>query len=107
MKKRSGNLFKKEKKGVSNKKHLVWLFVSFFIAIQVFFTIYASTKHSQVVVLEQEKEKLSKENYKIQEELARASSLTKIEEKAQELGFKKAEDTLYVKVDDVFVGTIR
>lgn len=70
--------------------------LALFVVAIVFFTIEMSTLGAQLVELENEEAKLIKERQKISVQLIDASSLSEIGEKAEDLGFKKPSNIIYI-----------
>ena len=76
-------------------KLIIPLFVAFIIAT-VLLTIQTATSGAKIANLETKQEELAKENRELNDRLVRMSSLTKISEEADELGFVKPSDILYL-----------
>lgn len=71
------------------------LFVVLLVA-SVFITIGLVTSGSKLAKLERERATLSKENEDIKRRLVNDSSLTELSEKADDLGFKRPQEIIYV-----------
>lgn len=87
------------KKETSKKKKLTKLIIPLgiaFIVVTVYLTIQTATAGAKIANLEQKQEELAKENRELSDKLIRTSSLTKISEKADELGFVKPSDIIYL-----------
>jgi cell division protein FtsB len=76
-------------------KLILPLFVAFIIAT-VLLTIQTATSGARIANLETKEEELAKENRELNDRLIRMSSLTKISEEADELGFVKPSDIIYL-----------
>ena len=91
------------KKRISlNKKMLLWTFVGLFIAIQVIFTIQTATSGARISSLESKAIELSNINKELEGKLIEATSLSKLQEKAFDLGFVKNVETVYLKSGEIF-----
>lgn len=80
------------------------LFVGFliFLATTVFFAIEAAASGAQLSSLEKEELELTRINSELSEKILEKSSLTKIEEKADEMGFVKSEEIFYIPNQKTF-----
>ena len=76
-------------------KLIIPIFVAFIIAT-VLLTIQTATSGAKIANLEKKQEELAKENRELNDRLIRKSSLTKISEEADELGFVKPSDIIYL-----------
>ncbi len=76
-------------------KLIIPLFVAFIIAT-VLLTIQTATSGARIANLENKQEEYAKENRELNDRLIRMSSLTKISEEADEMGFVKPSDILYL-----------
>lgn len=81
-------------------KLLIWVFGVVTVAAQVFFTIHISANGSRRVALEKRKHDLEKQVRELSQDLVLGSSLTKIEEKADKLGFTKPEKIIYLGLQE-------
>lgn len=71
-------------------------FLIFFVLSTVFVTIEVATSGAKLAKLEKEKISLARENEEIKEKLINGSSLTKLGDKAKEMGFDKPLGIIYV-----------
>lgn len=94
---------KKQKKSILkqiNKRNIIWLFVAAFVGIQVLFTVQTATTGAKLAELEREEKSLIKSNQKLSRYLVKSSSLSEMEETADELGFKKPVNTFYISTEE-------
>jgi len=85
---------------IFNRKTLFWSFAVFFVVTQILFTIQTSATGSELISLEDKEKELFKESQKLSEELIYETSLTRSQLKADELGFIKTTNTVYIKSDE-------
>lgn len=67
-----------------------------FVVVIVFFTIEFSTLGAHVAALEREEADLVREKQNLSNQLINSSSLSEMGEKAEELGFKKPGEIIYI-----------
>lgn len=79
-------------------------FVGFliFLGTTVFFAIEAAASGAQLSSLGKKELELTRLNSELSEKILEKSSLTKIEEKADELGFVKSAEIFYIPVQKTF-----
>jgi hypothetical protein len=70
--------------------------VALFVVATVFFTIEVSTLGAQLAELEREEANLTKEKQNLSNQLINSSSLSEMGEKAEDLGFKKPSEVVYI-----------
>jgi hypothetical protein len=70
--------------------------VALFVIATVFFTIEVSTLGAQLAELEREETNLIKEKQDLSNQLVNSSSLSEMGEKAEDLGFKKPSEVIYI-----------
>lgn len=68
----------------------------------VYLTIVTSAAGAQLSHLEDEERRLTEENTYLKNKLVTSTSLSEIEEKALELGLRKAEKIIYISEEDTF-----
>jgi len=83
-----------------NKRNIIWLFIAVFVCIQVLFTIQTASIGAKLAQLEREAEDLTKNNQGLSRYLVESSSLTEMEETADELGFIKPLNTFYISMEE-------
>lgn len=83
-------------KFVVNKKIVFWSSVSLFIMSYIFLTLQTVASGSKYALLEKEEREISKKIRELNTEVMSATSLTQINEKSEQLGFLKVNDTLYI-----------
>jgi CHASE3 domain sensor protein len=88
----------KKKKINLNKisKTFLWGLLLVFVAITVFFAVEQATRGSEIALLEKEKITLENRKRELTEELVQTSSLNGAEKKAEELGFVKPSNLVYI-----------
>lgn len=67
-----------------------------FISLVVLLNIQAATMGAKLSHLEQSEEQLVKQKHDLEDSVVRTTSLTKISEQAEDLGFSKPADVLYL-----------
>jgi hypothetical protein len=72
-----------------------------FVIATVFFAIEASTLGAHLAKLESEETMLIKEKQEYSNQLVNSSSLSGMGEKAEQLGFKKPSNVIYISEKDV------
>ena len=87
-------------KGIEASLVVVVVFVCFVIAT-VFMTIQTATSGAKLSYLEKEEERLLQERREINEKLLKAGSLSAVSEKAQDMGFAKATNVLYINQENI------
>ncbi|OGM58325.1 hypothetical protein A3A75_04830 [Candidatus Woesebacteria bacterium RIFCSPLOWO2_01_FULL_39_10] len=85
-----------------SKKTLLWAIVGLFIAVQVFFTIQTAATGAKIANFERKVTELVNTNKNLESKLVEATSLSKLEEKAFDLGFVKNTETVYLKAGVTF-----
>lgn len=83
----------------------VWVAIFVFVVVQIFITIQTTSAGAKLVDLEEKVKSLQLENRRLSEELVHNTSLTDVEKSANELGFKKPDNTLFINSND-FVAKI-
>jgi len=91
---------KKDKK--INIVYLTSFFLFILLCVTVFFAIEAAASGATLSELETKVTVLRKENFEINELVVKKSSLTQIQERSQELGFKPADNIFYVSTQQSF-----
>ena len=93
---------RKQKSGKIFDVKPIFIFVMFFIAMQVFFNVQEGTLGVSLAEYQNEVSEIEKEKRELQYELVKSSSLLNLSKKAEELGYIKPNDTLYLKTQDQF-----
>lgn len=89
--------YTKAKFSLTNLKiYFLWCSLAVLCAITVFLTIEMVTGGAETAKLEKEESVLALENRDLSEKVVRGNSLASIQEKAQELGFGKPEEVIYI-----------
>jgi Tfp pilus assembly protein PilO len=97
MKNRVNKKYQIKKASVGFKAPAVLVSIlTMFVVATVFFAIEASTLGAKLAQLENEEANLIKERQEFSNQLVNSSSLSIMSEKAEELGFKKPSDVIYV-----------
>lgn len=68
--------------------------------VTVFLTIESVTLGAKLAILEEETRKLARENELLEGELVKASSLSNLGEKAEDMGFQKPGLVLYISKEE-------
>lgn len=66
----------------------------------IFLTIEAATEGAKLANLEQESRELARKNQLLEAELVSSSSLSELGEKAEELGFQKPANVVYISKEE-------
>lgn len=82
--------------------YLLGFFLLLLAIAAVYLTIVTSAAGAQLSYLEEEEERLNEENTQLKNRLVSSTSLSEIEEKAAQLGLKKAEKIIYISQEDTF-----
>ncbi len=85
----------------TNKKNVLLLLAAMFIAMQIFITIQTAVSGSRLAALEKRKSDLIEENKELGESLVGNVSLSALNSDAEDLGFEKPREMLYVGGDEV------
>lgn len=83
-----------------NLIHLIVIAGVMFVTASVYVTLQTASSGAKLAKLEKQLQELQVENRNMNEQLVRASSLTKISEQASVLGFVKASEILYIEIDE-------
>lgn len=97
MKRRFDNNESKQLKTPLKRSGFAWSLVFLLLGIHVFFAVSSSSTGVKMARLEEEIDKLESENENLTKELLGSTSLSKLNQNAEELGFRKIEDTLYLQ----------
>lgn len=92
----------KKRKYIFNHKKPVftWLILGVFVITTVFFMIQGAAHGATLANVEQQEAELTQSNQGLSRQLVEATSLSKIEQSAEELGFLKLLNTLYIQKDE-------
>lgn len=92
---------KKEKRiNLLTRGRFVWISIIIFVLSQIYFTIHTSELGSKLSSLEKNTLEISGENQKLKDELINATSLFKLEERAEGLGYFPNQKTVYIGSDE-------
>lgn len=83
-----------------NKKIGLWLILGLVVVFNVLFTIQTAASATDLTQIEQDQAELTKANDELKLELVEQSSLSKLGEKAQELGYDKPQAVVYAKLGE-------
>jgi hypothetical protein len=84
-----------------NKRNIAWFIVALFVGVQVLFAVQSATSGARLAELEYEEEELIKGNQEISQYIVESSSLSEMEETADELGFRKPDTTYYLTLEEL------
>ncbi len=85
------------------RKFIIWAIIGLFMLAQVYFTIQTATTGAVLANLERQETELNKMNSDLSEKVISSTSLTAIEEKAQNLGFAQPKQVIYLNTDEFAV----
>lgn len=84
------------------KRNLLWFAVFVLFSMHVFWAVQISSTGADISYIEDEISNLEKENEEISIRLVNSTSLTKLSQLSEEMGFGKIENTLYLQQIDSF-----
>lgn len=93
--------------GRLNLKVFSWIVVFVLLVSNVFYVIQTSTGGANYANLEYIIESENKKKNELEEKLVNTSSLIKLNERSEELGFYKTENTLYIDADEVYATKLK
>lgn len=93
-------LSKKTKSKKSRKVTYLWVLVALFILVTVYMTIQTASAGAQLAHLEDRRVALIEENERLTRIVMQSTSLTKTEEKSEDLGFAKPQQTVFMKAHE-------
>lgn len=85
---------------VVNRNFILWVVVSFFVALQVFSAIQTSSLGALLASIEEEENNLLERNNSLKSEIVSSTSLTKIDKISKDLNFVKPQTSLYINADN-------
>lgn len=85
-----------------NYKVLVWMSVGLLILLQIYFAVQTATRGAELANLEIQQSKLAKANQGLAEQLVESSSLTKIQNQADSLGYVPSQKRIFIGGKDFF-----
>lgn len=83
------------------KEYFVWILLAGFVVVNIFSTIETATTGAEIMNLEEKQETLIRENRTFSDQIVNQSSLMTIETKAQELGYSKPQNVIYIAEKEV------
>ena len=89
------NKINQDKKRI-NKRILLWMLTVVFIGVQIFLTIQTAVSGARLASLESEKRKAIEQNKQLSEILVSNVSLSGLNDDAEQLGFVKPQNMMYV-----------
>ncbi len=84
------------------RRNIVWIGVFVFLALYVFLAVQTSSVGVRISLYEEEIQNLEKQNQEPSTKLSGSTSLTKLSQFSDEMGFKKIDDTLYIQTGESF-----
>lgn len=78
------------------KIYFLWSGLAFLCAITIFLTIETVTAGAETAKLERQEAVLIQENRDISEKVVKGTSLAEVSQKAQELGFVRPDEVIYI-----------
>jgi hypothetical protein len=88
------------KKHFVTKRRVAWFFAFVLVSTQIFFAIQISTMGGELAHLEHEQISIAKENQQMQLELVQKSSLSKVIESSETLGYQEPKHIVFVESDN-------
>jgi len=95
------NAKSKKPKMKINKKGLAWILVALVVGVQVLFAVQSATAGARLAELEYKEKELVKGNQELSRSIVESSSLSDMEETADELGFAKPNNTYYLTLEEL------
>jgi hypothetical protein len=84
-----------------NKRNFAWILVALLVGVQVLFAVQSATAGARLAELEYEEKELMKGNQELSQFIVESSSLSEMEETADELGFAKPDTTYYLTLEEL------
>lgn len=84
------------------KRNLVWPFALVLVCLHVYFAVQMSSMGARIALYEDEAIKIKNENNDLSSRLIDTMSLTKLNQKSQDMGFRKIETTYFLKLGESF-----
>jgi hypothetical protein len=84
------------------KNSATWLMAFVLLGVHVFLAVQNSAMGANIAFLEEEVQTLERGNESLSMDLIDSTSLTKLGQISEELGYQKIENTLYLRVGDAF-----
>lgn len=85
---------------LKNKKIGLWLILLLVVVFNVIFTIQTAASATDLSQLEHDQAELAKQNDELKLTLVDESSLSKLSEQAEELGYVKPQHVVYAKLGE-------
>jgi len=92
---------KNESKLINAKEYGLWLILFLLVIANVYLTVETATSGAQIVSLEKKEQILANEKRLSSEEIIKKSSLSSIQQKAQEMGYRKPQNIVYISQKEV------
>lgn len=89
-------------KSFPRANYLTWGVFIGIIILKIFFALQVASAGATLSYLESEEQKLFKENFTLNDELASTESLVKYEAMAKDLGFNDKATIEYIQLEDTF-----
>lgn len=83
------------------KEYSVWILLAGFVVFNIFSTIETATTGAEIANLEEKQAVLLGENRAFSDQIVNQSSLITIETKAQEMGYAKPQNLIYIAEKEV------
>ncbi len=89
------------------KKNILILSIVLFVVSSVFLTIESVTSGAEIASLEKKETALLNQKRQLEEDLVKAISVSDLEEKSEELGYKKPSNVVYLGEGDTVASLSR
>lgn len=100
------NKLRKKKLNISftffKRRSLVWFLAFVLLALHVFFAVQTSAMGARIAFYEEEIQNIEKENDDLSRNLINSTSLTKLSQVSDELGYQKSGNMLYIHSEESF-----
>jgi len=83
-----------------NLKSLMWIIILFFLILKVFFTIKTASLGAKLANIESKTHVVAERNQDLTYELVNSSSLSRVQDRAGELGFIKPGRIVYIESEN-------
>ena len=84
------------------RKNIIWMLFFSLLSLHVFFAVQTSSMGAKIVLYEKKIQILETENTDLSMDLISLTSLTKLNQFSEEMGYKKIYNIFYIQPEDSF-----